>query len=474
MKKQSSKNIVNDRQGIAIAAGVLIFMIGGGIFFGGIKVIRNVYQNECKGEAENWEKGKLYGDIADGKEGAIEKTQDCIKGVYKAVEVAKPVANTINTGFSLGKPDLKTVGGLMLDVGGNIVENVTDPDNNPPVNDNGLTDEEQKEFDEWINSPEGPLDGDDDMDEKEDEPVTLPPADDGGGDDDGDDDEDEKPVTPPPTGDDGEPLPPPVPPIVGEGEGEPEVVDPLEGKVDCTVELRKRIDGRYCKDATLVQKYVCRMNYDLEHTGTGRVVYPNSHSFKCLQESGFDGTFDGEKYCLYSSGMGVTGYCRDADADTKLGLTVLEELEEMQKFVGTHSADFSRSSTKTQSEQGITITISETTSGSISITFKEDSTAECTTNMAINFTTSVSMPGVPSTPGSGSGSSIRCSGSITDEGVFVVSGMLSGTAVIATQSGSAESPFSASGYIDEANKMIGSIQIGTEADDVAEIEFEEK
>ncbi len=146
-----------------------------------------------------------------------------------------------------------------------------------------------------------------------------------------------------------------------------------------------------------------------------------------------------------------------------------EEDEEIVNtvFVGTKTASFSRPNTQTHSEQGMTISVTETTSGTIAITFNEDGSATCTTAMNTSFTTTFA--GNSST-GSGSANSTRCTGSIDQiTGVFVLSGSLDATIDAAGQKVSADGPFNVVGSI-EKGKMTGSIAIPSNPD----IDFEEK
>ncbi len=153
---------------------------------------------------------------------------------------------------------------------------------------------------------------------------------------------------------------------------------------------------------------------------------------------------------------------------------VIEEVvekkeEEGNPFAGTYVASFSRPNTQVITEEGIQAITTETTHGSISITFDKNGNAYCDTQLKTDFSTELSIEGIPPATGSGSARSTNCNGDIGNSGTFLLFGQISGSITVSGETVEDEGDITITGYIDSNGKMLGSISI----DGVPDVPFQQ-
>lgn len=136
-----------------------------------------------------------------------------------------------------------------------------------------------------------------------------------------------------------------------------------------------------------------------------------------------------------------------------------EEIAPSISYAGVYNATFSRPSNTyvVDEESQIGANVSETTTGSISVTVSEDHRASCYIVLSTNFITEIE--GFDPVGGSGTGESQSCSGFVDqDNGTLVLSGMIRGTLKTAGQQTTEEGPFNVTGLVREG-QMSGSINV---------------
>ncbi len=135
-----------------LAMVVFVGVVGGGILLSSA-VIKNIADKECEGHISAWQSGEIYGDIADNKEGAIEKAQKCQEAVNKAAEVAKANAALLGRASNIGSNGAEVIATEFLNVTMDYVENASDVNYKPRQENNNLpSDIKEKKVIEKINN----------------------------------------------------------------------------------------------------------------------------------------------------------------------------------------------------------------------------------------------------------------------------------------------------------------------------------
>ncbi len=133
-------------------------------------------------------------------------------------------------------------------------------------------------------------------------------------------------------------------------------------------------------------------------------------------------------------------------------------------FDGQYSEDFDRPSIDTNQEQGIVITVSERSYGTIKLTVTGDK-AECHIDLSSTFTSAITGSVSLASAGEGNAymSTSGCSGGISDDGAFNLTGTLSGEATVAGQTVQSSGPVTVVGQV-AGGHMWGEIQLSTGAE----------
>lgn len=138
-----------------LAMVVFVSVVGGGILLSSA-TIKNVADKECGGYISAWQSGEIYGDIADNKDGAIEKAQECQEAVNKATKVAKANAALLGRASNIGSNGAEVITTEFVNVTMDYVENASDPEYKPLQKNNQLPEdiksEERQDITEKIDS----------------------------------------------------------------------------------------------------------------------------------------------------------------------------------------------------------------------------------------------------------------------------------------------------------------------------------
>lgn len=120
-----------------LAMVVLVGVVGGGILLSSA-AIKNVADKECGGHISAWQSGEIYGDIADNKDGAIEKAQECQEAVNKATKVAKANAALLGRASNIGSNGAEVIATEFINITMDYVENASTSDYVPLEKNNKL------------------------------------------------------------------------------------------------------------------------------------------------------------------------------------------------------------------------------------------------------------------------------------------------------------------------------------------------
>ncbi len=116
---------------------IMVTVVGGGVLLSSA-AIKNVADKECEGFISAWQSGEVYGDIADNKEGAIEKAQKCKEAVEKAAKVAKANAALLGRASNISSSGAEMIATEFVNIAMDYVENAADPNYIGPTKDNKL------------------------------------------------------------------------------------------------------------------------------------------------------------------------------------------------------------------------------------------------------------------------------------------------------------------------------------------------
>lgn len=128
------------------------------------------------------------------------------------------------------------------------------------------------------------------------------------------------------------------------------------------------------------------------------------------------------------------------------------------ELLGTRSISFTGTTTKTESQEGVKMTVKGASNGNIVFDFKADEVLSCTITMNVDIaiTANFGRTGQNSNQQvSGTAHSTRCSGRTDGDGSFTFSGMMDGSSMVSLETANTSTAFSGSGFVDDDGKILG-------------------